>query len=154
MSDLERFKQYVDSVCPFPSDLLEEFRLVRDIKSVDEITDDDWKKLMVEFDAANIMWNEKFFDRNGEEVKVGDKVMWTNPEDEDCCDGFLDKYKLCTVENITEESIILKDELGDKIEASEDELEATYELKYEMYDKNDLHYGVENALRSIENART
>lgn len=154
MSDLERFKEYVNRVCPFPSELLDEFKLVRDnIETVDDITEDDWKGLMVEFDANNIMWNETFEDKNGTEVKVGDMVMWTNPEDDER-GSYMDKYKLCKVENITEDSIILKDNWGEKIEASEDECEYHPKIAYGEKTKEDVQYGVTNVLQEIGNARS
>lgn len=64
MSDLEKFKQIVQHTNPFESELLQEFNLVRRIKSKCDITDKDWEALMVEYDAAGIdwkgLWNEAF----------------------------------------------------------------------------------------------
>lgn len=54
--DLERFKKFVKYNNPFVHELLQEFELVRKIDSVEDITDSDWIRLMVEYDAAGITW--------------------------------------------------------------------------------------------------
>lgn len=72
MDDLERFKKFVRENNPFVPDLLQEFELVRKIDSVEDITDSDWLKLMVEYEAAGITWKIQVLEQEIEDA-LGDE---------------------------------------------------------------------------------
>ena len=147
---LERFKEYVNRVCGFPTDVVDEFANVRDdINTIDDITDDDWIKLMEVYKSSNIDWenDNEAYDKDGNELRVGDQVSFHDPKEH----YWYANDSICKVLTVNPDGTIKLD--GGYGKTNPEETCSLYKEYSPMFVKEGDEYGIRNMLQDIDNAK-